>query len=187
MKLHKLFTVSAVILSLAAGNAFAQDAKAKKQAEVRKVTSASLEKFYKSKPELKADVEKAAGYAIFTTYGLSFFIGGAGGSGIAVDNKTKKDTFMSMGQGSAGAQIGAAQSETLIILPTQKSLDDFINKGWVTSGGASIQAGAGGSSAGPASGSTAVSNAMIYTLTKNGLQLGLAVAETKFWKDKDLN
>jgi hypothetical protein len=26
-----------------------------------------------------------------------------------------------------------------------------------------------------------------YTLTRNGLQLGMAVTETKVWKDKDLN
>jgi len=187
MKLLSLFAVATVALSLAAGSAFGQDAKAKKQDEIRKVTQASMEKFYKAKPELKADVAKAPGYAVFTTYGLSFVIGGAGGSGLATDNATRKETFMSMAQGSAGAQIGAAQSETLIVFQSQKALDDFINKGWVTSGGAAIQAGAAGSSVGPASGSAAVSNSQIYTLTKNGLQVGLAVAETKFWKDKGLN
>jgi lipid-binding SYLF domain-containing protein len=187
MRLHKLFTIAAVALSFAAGGAFAQDAKGKKQAEIRKVTQASMEKFYKAKPELKADVEKAPGYAVFTTYGLSFVIGGAGGTGLAIDNKTKKESFMNMAQGSAGAQLGAAQSETLIVFQSQKALDDFIDKGWSGSGGAAIQAGAGGKSVGPASGSTATAHSQIYTLTKNGLQVGLAVAGTKFWKDKDLN
>jgi lipid-binding SYLF domain-containing protein len=178
MKLHRIFTVATVALAIAAGSAFGQDAKIKKQAEIRKVTQASMEKFYKSKPELRADVEKAPGYAVFTTYGLSFVIGGAGGTGLAVDNKTKKETFMNMAQGSAGAQVGIAQSETLIVFQSQKALDDFIDKGWSSSGGAAIQAGAAG---------TATANSQIYTLTKNGLQVGLAVAGTKFWKDKDLN
>ena len=185
MKLRNLFTVGTVILSLVAGNALAQDDKAKKQDEVRKAAQTALQKFYKAKPELKGEVEKAPGYAVFTTYGLSFLIGGAGGKGIAHDNKTKKETFMSMAQASAGAQIGIAESETLIVFPTQKALNDFVDKGWEASGGGAVQAGAGGKSAGTASGGT--TDALYYTLTKNGLQLGLAVAGTKFSKDDDLN
>ena len=186
MKLHNFFTLGTLILSFAAGNAFAQDDKAKKQAEIRKVTQTSLQKFYKAKPELKGEVEKAPGYAVFTTYGLSFLVGGAGGKGLAHDNKTKKDTFMHMAQASAGAQIGIAESETLIVFASQKDLDEFINKGWEASGGGSVQAGAGGKSAGPASGGQGA-EAKTYTLTKNGVQVGLAVAGTKFSKDKDLN
>ena len=78
MRLHSLFTIATVILSLAAGNALAQDEKAKKQAEIRKVTATSLERFYKADPKLKEAVAKAPGYAVFTTYGFSFIFGGAG-------------------------------------------------------------------------------------------------------------
>ena len=54
MKLHNLFLVGTVILSLAAGGAFAADAdKAKKQAEIRKVAQTSLQKFYKAKDYYK--------------------------------------------------------------------------------------------------------------------------------------
>ena len=186
MKLHNLFIVGTIMLSLAAGNALAQDDKAKKQAEIRKVAQTSLQKFYKAKPELKGAVENAPGYAVFTTYGLSFLIGGAGGKGIARDNKTKKDTFMHMAQASAGAQVGVSESETLIIFASQKDLDEFVTKGWEASGGGSIQAGAAGKSVGPASGGQGA-EAQYYTLTKNGLQVGVAVAGTKYSKDKDLN
>ena len=185
MKLRNLLITGTVMLSFVAGNALGQDDKAKKQAEIRKVTQASLQKFYKAKPELKGEVEKAPGYAVFTTYGLSFLIGGSGGKGIAHDNKTKKDTFMHLAQASAGAQVGASESETLFVFPSQKALDDFVNNGWEASGGGSVQGGAVGKSAGPASGGTTDAN--YYTLTKNGLQVGLAVAGTKIWKDKDLN
>jgi len=187
MKLKNLLIAGSVILSFAAGGAFAQDAKAKKQAEIKKVTAASMEKFYKAKPELKAEVEKAPGYAVFTTYGLSFIVGGAGGTGIAHDSKARKEIFMNMAQASAGAQIGAAQSETLIVFTTQKAVDDFINKGWDAGGGGALQAGAGGKSAGPAAGASSMTGAQIYTLTKNGVQAGVALAGSKFWKDKDLN
>ena len=187
MKIYDLLLSGALMLSLAAGGAFAADAdKAKKQAEIRKVAQTSLQKFYKAKPELKGAVEKAPGYAVFTTYGLSFLVGGAGGKGIARDNKTKKETFMHMAQASAGAQVGVSESETLIVFSSQKDFDEFVTKGWEGSAGGSVQAGAGGKSVGPASGGQGAT-AQYYTLTKNGLQVGLAVAGTKYSKDADLN
>ena len=187
MKLQHFLTIATLFASLAAGNAFAQDEKAKKQAEIRKVTATSLEKFYKADPKLKEAVAKAPGYAVFTTYGLSFLIGGAGGKGLAQDNKTKQVTYMDMAQASVGLQVGAAESETLFIFKTEKALQTFIDKGWEASGGAVAQAGAGGKSAGPDAGAQVIADASYYTLTKNGLQAGVAVAGTKYWKDKDLN
>jgi cytochrome c556 len=97
MRLHKLFTVVALALALAAGTALAQPEQAKKQAEIKKVAQSSLERFYKAEPKLKGEVAKAPGYAVFTN------------------------------------------------------------------------------------------DALYYTLTKNGLQAGGAVAGTKYWKDKELN
>ena len=187
MKVLHLLITGVLTLSLAAGNAFAQTEKVKKQTEVRKVTQTSLEKFYKADPKLKEQVAKAPGYAVFTTYGLSFLIGGAGGSGLAHDSKTKKITYMDMAQVSAGLQIGAAETETLIIFKSLKALEQFVNSGWEFGGGGGAQAGAGGKSAGQAGGENVVADASYYTLTKNGLQAGGAVAGTKFWKSKDLN
>ena len=90
MKFASLLTTGAVILSLAAGNALAQDEKAKKQAEIMKVTATSLEKFYKADPKLKEAVAKSPGYAVFTTYGLSFLIGGAGGKGSSTTTRRRR-------------------------------------------------------------------------------------------------
>ncbi len=187
MKLSSVLTTAAVMLSLAAGSALAQSDKAKKQAEIRKVTAASLEKFYKAKPELKGEVGKAPGYAVFTTYGLSFLVGGAGGKGLVHDNKTKHNTYMDMAQASAGLQVGIAESETLIVFKSAKAMQEFIEKGWEAGGGGAVQAGAAGKSVGAAGGENAIADASYYSLTKDGLQAGVAVAGTKFWKDKELN
>jgi lipid-binding SYLF domain-containing protein len=188
MKLLIRLLSGALMLSLTAGTALAADSDAaKKQAEIRKVTKQTLERFYKANPKLKAEVGKSSGYGVFTTYGLSFLIGGAGGSGLVHDRKTGKDTFMKMAQASAGLQIGAAQTETLIIFKSSKAMAHFIDKGWEFGGAGGVEAGAGGKTAGLPDSGGEMGGSLFYTLTKNGLQAGGAGTGTKFWKDKDLN
>jgi lipid-binding SYLF domain-containing protein len=187
MKLLQLLAAAAVALSLAAGGAFAQSEKAKKQAEVKKVAQSSLERFYKAEPKLKGEVAKAPGYAVFTSYGFTFLLGGSGGKGLVHNAGTKHDTYMDMAQVSAGLQIGGGEYETLIIFKTVKAMEDFINKGWEFAGGGGAAAGAAGKTVGGAAGEQVINDGLYYTLTKNGLQAGGAVAGTKFWKDKELN
>ena len=186
MQLRTLLVIGATLASFLAPSAFAQD-KAAKQAEVKTKASQALQDFYKADPKLKDAVSNAAGYAVFTTYGLSFGVGGAGGVGIAHDNKTKKDTYMDIAQASAGLQIGASDTRYLFTFKDAKSLSDFIEKGWDASAGASAGAAAGSESATAGAGVGAFTGGQMYTLTKKGLQIGAAVAGTKAWKDKDLN
>lgn len=185
MQVRKLLVLGATLVSfVAAGTAFAQD-KAAKQAEVKTKATQSLEDFYKAEPKLKDAVAKAPGYAVFTTYGISFLVGGAGGKGIAHDNKTKKDTFMEIGQASAGLQVGASDTRYLFVFKDAKSLNDFIEKGWDASYGGGAGAGTGKKEGG--GGAAVFTGGEMYTLTKAGLQVGAAVAGTKAWKDKELN
>src|SRR5512135_3306348 len=166
MKLNR-WIAALLVLSFAAGGAFAATDKAKKQAEVRKSTHAALAKFYKAEPQLKKEVAKAPGYAVFTTFGLSFIVGGEGGRGLVHNNRTKKDTF--------------------IVFKTAKAMNEFVEKGWEFGGGGSLSAGAGGKTAGGGSGENVIADALYYTYTKTGLEGGGAVAGTKFWKDDELN
>ena len=186
MKLHKLFGVGALMLSLAAGSAFAQD-KAAKQAEIVKVAQGSLERFYKAKPELKAAVAKAPGYAVFTTYGFSFVFGGEGGKGLVHDNQTNKNTFMAMAGASVGAQLGASQNEVLMVFKTAAAMNDFVTHGWTAAGGATAGAGAAGKTVGGGVGGNTMSSVDTFTLTKNGLEAGVAIEGAKFWKPDELN
>ena len=186
MTLKHLQGLGALTLAFACGGAYAQDTAAK-QAEIVKVAQGSLERFYKAKPELKAAVAKAPGYAVFTTYGFSFIFGGEGGKGLVHDNKTQKNTFMAMGGASVGAQVGASENDVLMIFKTAAAMNDFVNKGWTASGGATVQAGAGGKQAGGGQGGTAMNDAETYTLTTNGLDAGVAIAGSKVWKEAELN
>ena len=186
MNIKRILGVCALSLSLVGGAAFAQD-KAAKQAEIVKTTNTALQRFYAKKPDLKAAVAKAPGYAVFTTYGISFLIGGAGGKGVVHDNKTKKNTFMAMGSASVGAQLGVAENDVLIIFKTAAAMNDFIANGWTAGGGATVQAGADSKQVGGGQGGSAMDNADTFTLTKNGLEAGVAIAGSKFWKESELN
>ena len=184
MEIRKLLTVAAVTLSFVATGALAQD-KAKMQAEVRAKAQQSLNDFYKANPALKAAVQKAPGYAVFSTYGFSFLLGGAGGKGVVHNNKTKKDTFMELGAASAGLQIGAEEERYLFVFKDAGAMQRFIDSGWVatTEGGAG--AGAGKTSSGGTAG--LFTGGEVYSLTKKGFQASGNVGGLKVWKDKDLN
>jgi len=190
MKVMTNLVRALTILAVLAATAVAADSEtANKQTAVRKAAQATLERFYQANPKLKADVGMSPGYAVFTSYGVAFLVGGAGGHGIAHDRNTGRNVYMNMAQASVGAQIAAVQSETLIIFKSPSALKQFIDKGWEFGGGGAVGAGVDGKSAElpGGGGENVIADALYYTLTKNGLQVGGAVAGTKFWKDKDLN
>ena len=187
MKIRNLVAASAALIALSIpGSTLAADAK--KQAEVQKATQAALARFYEKKPSIKDEVSAAPGYAVFTSYGLSFVIGGSGGTGLAHDAQNNKDTYMHMARASAGPHVGVGKTESLIIFKNRKALDNFVSKGWEFGGGGAAAAGAGSKgTAGGGAGEEFISDAQYYTLTNKGVELGGLVAGTKFWKDKDLN
>jgi lipid-binding SYLF domain-containing protein len=123
MRFSKLLFIGAAFVSMLGASAYAQD-KAAQQAEVKAKAMQALQDFYKADPKLKAAVDAAPGYAVFTTYGLSFGLGGAGGKGIAHNSKTKSDVYMSIAQASAGLQIGASDTRYLYVFNDAKSLAD---------------------------------------------------------------
>ena len=119
---------------------------------------------------------------------MSFIVGGSGGSGLVHDNKTKQDTFMKMGAGSVGFQIGAAESDVLIIFNTEARMKQFIDTGWTFGGGAEAGAGGGGKSVGAGSAGNVMGDVQAFTLTKAGLTGDLlSIGSAKVWKDADLN
>ncbi len=84
--------------------------KADKQKEVQKVSRETLARLYKAQPSAKKAVEGAAGYAVFSNFGMKILVAGGGsGSGIAVDNKTKKATYMKMVEVQAGLGNGGQE------------------------------------------------------------------------------
>ena len=186
MQRRKFFFLGSALVA-AGPCVFAQDNSAKK-AEIKDKAMKALQDFYKADPKLQDMVAKAPGYAVFTTFGLSFGLGGAGGRGIAHDNQTGKDAYMNIAQGSAGLQLGASNTRYLFIFDSPQAVANFIDKGWDASASASAGVGAGGSAnANVAAGAGNIQGGRMFSLTKAGLQAGASVSGLKAWKDKDYN
>src|SRR3974377_1944010 len=65
--------------------------------KIRKMATRTLQDLYKLEPASKTAIQQSAGYAVFDNMGTKILlISTARGAGIAVNSKTKKETFMKM-------------------------------------------------------------------------------------------
>ena len=162
--------------------------KAQKQAEVRKAVNETLNRLYKLQPTSKGTIEKAAGYAVFSNFGMKIFVAGSGsGKGIAVNNASKKETFMKMIELQAGLGFGVKKFRLVWVFQTEAALNSFINSGWELGSQATAAAQYDATGVGLA-GAVAISkDVWLYQLTDDGLAVELTAKGTKYYKDDDLN
>lgn len=182
-----LLLFCAVAPPLASG---ADDAKKKEKAraDIVKMSDATLSRLYKAQPQAKTAIAKAAGYAVFSNFGMKiFFAGGGSGQGVAVNNATKKRTYMKMVEVQAGLGMGIKKFRVVWVFEKQKDLDAFINSGWEIGGQTSAAAQASGQGVAFAGAMSIAPGVWLYQLTDDGLALELTAKGTKYYKDSDLN
>lgn len=160
---------------------------AAKRAEIRKMCDEALATLFKAKPEMKQQIEKAPGYGCFTSFGMSFFVGGAGGSGLVHDRAAKKDIFMNMGAASGGLDFGVKSYREVLVFKDTATLRKFVDSGWEFGGGGTATAKAGGKGVGGDKAEVTSGPIEVFPITSTGLALGISAAGRKYWKDKDLN
>lgn len=168
---------------------YAADEKiAKERQQVRENVQKLLQQLYKAQPKAKAAVEHAAGYAVFSNTGVKILVTGSGkGKGMAVNNKTKKETFMKMIELQAGLGVGVKKFSVIFVFENEKVLNSFINSGWEFGGQATAAAKSGGKG-GSMAGATSVSEGVwVYQMTEKGLAAEITAKSTKYYKDDDLN
>ncbi|MDI1319263.1 MAG: hypothetical protein PSW75_03590 [bacterium] len=182
-----VFLAGATILALLAPGAIAKGTPDERRDDIRQMRDTVLADLYKEKPELKARIKKAAGYAAFTNVGVNLLIASfAGGKGVVVDAKGR-ETFMKMGSAGIGLGLGVKDFRGVFVFHDKAKLESFIAKGWDFSGQADATAKSdqkGGQLAGAGNITEGVE---LYQFTKNGLALQATLQGTKYWKDKDLN
>jgi len=168
--------------------AFGEDKLAKEKADIRKMARDTLARLYKAQPNAKKAVEGAAGYAVFSNFGMKIFVAGGGsGKGIAVSNSPKKETFMKMVEVQAGLGMGIKKFRLVWVFEQSKDLDGFINSGWELGGQATAAAKAGGQGGAFAGAMSIAPGVWLYQLTDDGLALELTAKGTKYYKDDKLN
>lgn len=190
--MHSRFVIAvlAAAACLAVNPVFAQDESAliQRRHEIREMAQDALASLYEASPRTRSVIEHAAGYGVFSTFGIKlFFAGGTTGKGIVVNNRTSRQTFMKMLQVQAGLGFGASRNRVIFVFQTERALRTFVDQGWEFSGQANLAAAAsaqGGSLAGAVSVSPGV---YIYQLTDTGLAATVTLAGTKFFKDDELN
>jgi len=185
--LHSLIAIALICALTVAAHA-ADGKKENEQKEVRATAQDTLQRLYKADPKAKAALEGAAGYAAFANMGVKILVAGSGkGQGIAVNNKSKKETFMKMLELQAGLGFGVKKFRVVFVFDNDKAFDSFVNSGWQF-GGQSTAAlkteDKGGAMAGAASVSDGV---WMYQLTDKGVAVEITAKSTKYYKDDDLN
>lgn len=183
--------LAALLLALGATGALGAMSKKEKdkaRAEIAKIERDTLAQLYRLQPGAKATIEKAAGYAVFSNFGVKILVAGSGsGKGVAVSNGTQRRVYMKMLEAQAGLGFGVKKFRLVWVFDSDKALNDFINSGWQIGGQASATAkkGAKGEAY---TGAMPVGNGVwLYQIAGDGLALELTGKGTKYYKDGDLN
>jgi hypothetical protein len=182
------------MLVLATGCASVQGSdKDEKQAFILGSVSEMMVELYDENPELEQEVENAVGWAAFN-YRLTKLpviltgIGGGGGYGLAVDNRTGEKTYMSVQMGEWGVGMGTRVFGTIFVFEDKKVMQDFVRKGWEFGSAAEVTAKTSEGSGVAASGGVSTTHGMkVYHVTREGIAYGVSFRGTKYTTSKSLN
>ncbi len=176
------------LILLAAGSASAKDTPDQQREKIRKMAGTTLAELYKLQPSAKPAIQKSAGYAVFNNMGTNLLLlSTARGAGVAVNSKTKKDTFMKMISAGAGLGVGVKDYRVVFVFETEPALAKFMDSGWAGETQADAAAKAGKSGGAFAGGTMVAPGVWVYQITKNGIALQLTLQGTKYSKNDDLN
>jgi lipid-binding SYLF domain-containing protein len=187
MTCRTVATALGVIL-LAGGLAVAKDSPDQRRDKIRKMAAATLTDLYKLQPASEARIRKSAGYAVFNNMGTNLLLlSTARGAGLAVNSKTKQDTFMKMISAGAGIGMGVKEYRAVFVFETEQGLAKFLDSGWAGSGQTDAAAKTGKSGAAYSGATMVAPGVWVYQITKKGLALQATLQGTKYSKDGELN
>lgn len=146
-----------------------------------------LKQLYAAQPKVKDLIEKSAGYATFSNFGMKILIAGGGtGSGVAI-SKDRKPVYMNMAEVQAGLGLGIKSFQNIFVFQTDAAMNDFVNSGW-TFGGQVTAAAKYEKDGNAYQDATVVApGVLMYQLTDSGLAAEITGKGTKYYKNTELN
>lgn len=172
---------------VALSHAASEDLEAQRT-EIRDMASKVLTRLFEVQPTARQAIDNAAGYAVFSNFGMKlFFAGGGTGKGLLIDQTSKREVFMKMIEVQAGLGFGIKKFQLVMVFETPEVLEAFINSGW-EAGAQATAAVQGEKRGGALQGAISISPGVwLYQLTQKGLALEATLKGTKYYKNDELN
>jgi lipid-binding SYLF domain-containing protein len=107
------------------------DSPEEKRQVVQQQRDEMLAELYRTKPDLKDRIQKAAGYATFKQTDMNLFLLASGrGYGVLRDNQSGKDTYMCVGSLGGGVGLGIKDLRVIFVFNDPKVMQQFLEQGW---------------------------------------------------------
>lgn len=162
-----------------------------KRAAIRQESEEILAALYAERPDLRATIPQAAGYATFNSLNTHLLLlSGASGYGVVIDSASGTETFMRMAQLGAGVGAGIKDYRIVFVFRTRAVMEEFIHAGLQLGGqaDAALKSGEKGRAVELAAGvDSDLAPVQVYQLTEAGIALQATLGGTKYWRDKELN
>ncbi len=181
------FFAGCLVLILSACASMGEGTPEQKRQAIHQMKNETLRQLYAKKPDTRAQIASAPGYAVFSNANVNLLFVAAGtGYGVVQSNLSGTTTYMNMAEGGVGLGLGVKDYRIVMVFHSAEAMNSFVESGWTFGGNADAAAKASQKGA-SVEGEAYYGNVTVYTFTESGLALQATVKGTKFWKDKELN
>lgn len=155
---------------------------------VQNMRDDALRELYRERPEVRDQIERESGYAVFSNIGTNILLVETGGGfGVVHDNTTGEDTYMKMRGVGVGPGIGVTDFRAVYVFTNDAALREFIDEGYTYGGKAQAAAKSDDEGGQATAAGDPDSGVKVYEFTKSGVVVSATVRGAKYYKDDALN
>ena len=161
----------------------------KRRSEILAMRDKTLSDLFADKPQVRDELQKAAGYAVFDSSQLNVvLLIGARGRGVLVDNATQRPTYMVAARAGTGPGLGYKSYRQVMIFKNKAVMDQFRTVGADVSASADATVKLGASAGTSADLSTSFNPYItMYDMTDRGVLLQANWGGAAYLPDAQLN